>query len=107
MTVYEAFLKLQARPVESRADVFDVEVTLRGEDYWPEAAVAAVSLAGYLEDAKDDSDLDEALRHFQMLHSAEIPAVEDEAWFREIAEVVEGVCREIESRDVAGVVVGA
>lgn len=103
MTVYEAFLKLGATPVESRADVFDVEVTLHGEDFWPEAAVAAVSLAGYLGDAKTDADLDEGLAHFQTCHSAEI--LETDAWFREIAEVVQEVCREIETRGAAGVLV--
>jgi len=29
-----------------------------------------------------------------------------EAWFREIAEVIEEVCREIETRGAAGVLVG-
>lgn len=105
MTTLEAFLMLRSRPIESRADVFDIEVSLHGEDYWPEAATAAVSLAGFLDDAKTDGDLDEALRHFQMIHSAEIPAVETEAWFREIAEVIEAVCREIESRDAALILV--
>lgn len=96
MTVYEAFLRLGARPVESREDVFDIEVTLPdGDDLWPEAAVAAVSLAGWLEDAETDADLDEGLVHFQMCHSAEVLGTE--TWFREIAEVIEGVCREIEA----------
>ena len=103
MTAYQALLRLGSRPVESRADVFDVEVSFRGEDYWPEAAVAAVSLAGYLEDAKTDADLDEGLAHFQTCHSAEI--LETEAWFREIAIVVKEVCREIETRDFSGVLV--
>ena len=107
MTVFDAFLRLGARPIESRADVFDVEVSLHGEDYWPEAATAAVSLAGCLDDAKTDADLDEGLRHFQTLHSIEIPAVEDKAWFLEIAAVVEEVCREIEARDLDKVLVAA
>jgi hypothetical protein len=55
-------------------------------DAWPAAAVAACDLAGCLEDAQTDADLDDGLAHFQTLLSAEI--VTGEQWREEIGRVV-------------------
>jgi hypothetical protein len=46
--------------------------TIDGEDCWPALATAAVSIAGYLDDATTNAELDEGLAHFQTLCSAGI-----------------------------------
>jgi hypothetical protein len=43
------------------------DCTIEGMDAWPAAATAAVAMAGYLDDAQSDQDLDDGLEHFQTL----------------------------------------
>lgn len=86
MTVLEALERFGTR---DDREVFDAEIWLHGIDAWPEAMVAAVNLAGFLDDAKTDDDLTEGVKHFKSLWSAEI--VSDEQWTRE----TEAVIREV------------
>ena len=58
-------------------------------DCWPAAATAAVMLAGCLEDACTDADLDEALDHFGYLVRDGI--VDAPAWKERTAEVIDAV----------------
>jgi predicted protein tyrosine phosphatase len=58
-----------------------------GMDAWPAAATAAVALAGYLDDAQSDQDLDDGLEHFQTL--CRIGGIIDaESWQRETGNVI-------------------
>lgn len=93
MTILEALERFGTR---GDREVFDVEIWLHGIDAWPEAMVAAVNLAGFLDDAKTDDDLTEGVEHFKSLWSSEI--VSDEQWTRE----TEAVMREVINA-VAGV----
>lgn len=59
-------------------EALDCDATIGGLDAWPAAAVAAVELAGHLDDAASHADLDVGLEHFQRLYEAGI--VTDEKW---------------------------
>ena len=62
------------------------DFTIDGADVWPAAATAAVELAGYLEDATDDADLDAGLEHFESLFSMEI--ITEETWTQTAFEIL-------------------
>jgi hypothetical protein len=86
MTILEALERFGTR---SDREPFDCEIRLHGIDVWAEAMVAAVNLAGYLDDAKTDEDLNDGVLHFKSLWSAEI--VSHKQWTRE----TEAVMREV------------
>lgn len=85
-------------------EVFDLEIGLRGVDAWPEAMVAAVNLAGYLDDAQTDDDLNESVEHFKSLWSAETfsheqRTPETEGVMRAVVGVGKSGSRELPVRD--------
>lgn len=86
MTILEALERLAAR---SNRETFDVTIFLRGCDVWPEAMVAAVSLAGFLDDAQTDEDLNDGIKHFHSLWSSEI--VSPDEWTNETVAVMREV----------------
>lgn len=96
MHLLHALERFTRRPVEARADALDCDVKLFGADAWPEAATAAVMLAGYLDDALTDADLDEALAHLQTLHSAGV--VDDDQWKATIDEVISARISDLEEQ---------
>ncbi len=96
MHLLHSLAMFERRSVESRADVFDVQVTIHDRDAWSEAATAAVMLAGYLDDAVTDADLDEALQHFQLLSSAEV--VSNDQWRQTIDEVISTAMADLEEQ---------
>lgn len=68
MNVTTALNLLKRRSLANRAEVFPLRsCSTMPVDAWPLAALAAVALTGWLPDAADDRDLDEALDHFQSL----------------------------------------
>ena len=86
MTILEALERFGTR---DDREPFDAEIRLHGVDAWPEAMVAAVNLAGYLDDAHTDDDLTEGVQHFKALWSAEI--VSRQQWTRETEAVMRAV----------------
>lgn len=56
-------------------------------DAWPAGCVAAVVMAGYLDDAKTEDDLLEGLAHFETCVSADIDGFTLKDWEREAGEV--------------------
>jgi hypothetical protein len=64
MTVLEAHELFAMRTDRS---IFPHEVRIGGSnaDVWPAVATAAVDLAGYLDDAETNEDLDEGIRQFE------------------------------------------
>ena len=99
MHLLQALDRFYQRPVESRADVLDIEATLYGRDCWPEFATACVLLSGYLGDeALTDAELDEALAHFQTLHSAGV--VSDDDWRQAANEVITAKIADLEEQGV-------
>jgi hypothetical protein len=68
MTTLQAHEHFARRDPWTGRSAFPVDATLDGgPDAWPAAATAACVLAGGLESAQDDSDLDELLEHFESL----------------------------------------
>lgn len=68
MTILEAHAAFAQRDPFTGRDAFPHDVTLEGGmDAWPACATAACVLAGGLEGAEDDDDLDELLGHFESL----------------------------------------
>lgn len=78
MTTLEAHAAFAARDAWTGRDAFPHDVTLDGgTDAWPAAATAACVLAGGLDGAQTDSDLDELLQHFDSLVSMGIKTDDD------------------------------
>jgi len=83
MTPREAIRRLAARDdrsvyseiCEIEYDADDVAYTL---DIWPELVAAGVGLAGGMEDASDDADLDRAFERFRELTTG--GEIEEEEW---------------------------
>jgi hypothetical protein len=70
MTTSKAHELLAARDPFTGRGAFPHDVTLDGgPDAWPACATAACRLAGGLEDAQTDADLDELLEHYEALTS--------------------------------------
>jgi hypothetical protein len=76
LTAHELF----AQRTDRSALDCDVELNcpLGPSDAWPAGATAAVQLAGCLDNAATDADLDEGLEHFQYLFNDSI--VTQEQW---------------------------
>lgn len=96
MEILTALEMFERRPLESREDVLDVSVSIHGGDAWSEAATAAVMLAGFLDDALTDADLDEGCAHFQSLHSAGI--ISTDQWRETIDEVISAKLADLEEQ---------
>ena len=101
MDVLEAH-EIFARRTDRSALPFKVELDLPygKADCWPAAGVAAVELAGRLEDAQNDVDLNEALAHFNYLFEDKI--VSEEEWDQETNRVVFEVSRDCLRREREG-----
>lgn len=65
MEIHQAVMAFKRRLDRSN---FPFDAQWRNLDVWPEAATAAVVMAGALDDAKDDDDLDAALSAFLSLY---------------------------------------
>lgn len=86
MNVTTALNLLRRRSAANRAEVFPLRsCSTMPVDPWPIAALAAISLTGWLDDAADDGDLDEALDHFQSLFFGGV--VSRQEWADEIVRV--------------------
>lgn len=73
----------------------DIEVN--GLDAWPSGAVAAVELAGHLDDATTDADLDAGLEHFSTLLSMGV--MDDDQWKAVAFEILDDLMRWGEETD--------
>ena len=76
LQAHEAFCNRQDR------SILDADATVGDCDCWPSVATAAVELAGRLEDAKTDADLDAGVLHFFTLLSIDVV---DESRWRDVA----------------------
>lgn len=92
MTTLKAHELLGRRDPKTGRAAFAYETTLPdGTDCWPAAATAACVLAGGVEEARDDSDLDELLGRFAVLQ--EIGSVTNDDLARAAMAVVEELLR--------------
>jgi hypothetical protein len=79
-------------------ELFEPALFVNGAPAWPAGAVAAVSLAGYLDDAVNEEDLIAGLEHFKSLIRAEL--VDEKVWYDEAAAVIAAI---IEWGDAQGI----
>lgn len=96
MHLLTALAMFERCPVESRADVLDVDVTIHGLDAWSEAAVSSIMLAGCLDDALTWDDLKDGCAQFQLLNSAGIVSIEQ--WRETIDEVISTKMADLEEQ---------
>lgn len=64
----------------------------------PAMMCAAVSLSGRLDQCRDDDDLDDAVRHFLVLHESGVVSLDE--WKREIHRVVDEICQWAEAANL-------
>ena len=92
LDVHEYFASLSP---QERKEIFpgDFQMRLRGgmADVWPAAATAAVIIGTGLSTMDSESDLKEALGHFQHLVSAG-GIIDEEAWQQETLTVLQELC---------------
>ncbi len=80
-------------------EILPYDFSADGIDYWPAYATAAAMLAGCLEDAVSDDDLDEGVNHFLYLFKEGI--VTPDAWKEAVGEVIEAVLAWGNEREMA------
>lgn len=97
MKIHEAAIRFKRRIDRGNfACVVQYGPPGRTIDVWPEAATAAVSLVGALDDAKDDDDLDAGLETFKALYcddEGSIAPINYATWRAEINRVMETMAR--------------